>query len=106
MVVISDMGVSFINYTLQVGRVLHCATAEDATGGPLVVQEILITCRLGTRAYLGSGDTMVPKSQKKSSTKNLGVPFVAPKLANLIKVHDDMDSIPALVQWVKDPELL
>lgn len=71
MVVISDMGVSFINYTLQVGRVLHCATAEDATGGPLVIQEILITCRLGTRACLGSGDTMVPKSQKKEFNKKI-----------------------------------
>ena len=32
----------------------------------------------------------------------LGVPFVARRLMNPTKIHEDVDSIPGLSQWVKD----
>ena len=41
-----------------------CATAESIAVGPSVIQEILITCQVGSRGYLGAGDTTVHKSPK------------------------------------------
>ena len=34
-----------------------------------------------------------------------GVPFVARRLRNPTRIHEDVDSIPDLDQWVKDPAL-
>ena len=42
---------------------------------------------------------------KKKKKKNPGVPFVAQQLANPPRIHEDVGSIPALTQWVKDPAL-
>ena len=37
---------------------------------------------------------------------SLGVPVVAQQLTNPTSIHEDVDSIPVLTQWVKDPVLL
>ena len=34
-----------------------------------------------------------------------GVPFVTQQLTNPIRIHEDADSIPGLIQWIKDPAL-
>ena len=33
------------------------------------------------------------------------IPVVAQRVTNPITIHEDMDSIPGLTQWVKDPLL-
>ena len=35
-----------------------------------------------------------------------GVPIVAQQFKNPTSIHKDVDSIPGLTQWVKDPALL
>ena len=32
----------------------------------------------------------------------MGVPVVAHRVMNLISIHEDVDSLPGLAQWVKD----
>ena len=41
-----------------------------------------------------------PKQEKK-----IGVPTVAQQVKNLTSIHEDVESIPGLSQWVKDLEL-
>ena len=46
-------------------------------------------------------------SFKTSNSKEfLGVPVVAQQVKNLTGIHEDVDSIPRLTKWVKDPSLL
>ena len=37
---------------------------------------------------------------------NFGAPFIAQQLRNPIRIHEDVNLIPGLAQWVKDPALL
>ena len=41
-----------------------------------------------------------------SKTHRTGVPFVAQRLMNLTRIHEDVGLIPGLTQWVKDLALL
>ena len=41
-------------------------------------------------------------SQQESQKVHQGVPFIAQWLKNLTRIHEDVSSIPGLVQWVKD----
>ena len=45
---------------------------------------------------VGTADLKVPR---------YGVPFVAQWLRNPSRIHEDVGSIPGLVQWVQDPVL-
>ena len=42
----------------------------------------------------------------KDLKKEKGAPFVAPRLTNLTRMHEDADLIPGLTQWVEDSALL
>ena len=44
-------------------------------------------------------------SVPKNKTTALGVPFVTQWLTNPTSIHKDVDLIPGLAQWVKDPAL-
>ena len=60
------------------------------------------TPSLRTSIYLGCG----PKKKKKAKKKDyqvLGVPIVAQWVMNSTNIQEDVDSIPGLSKWVKDP---
>ena len=44
------------------------------------------------------------KQSQKFQTQS-GVAIVAQQHMNLTRIHEDMDSIPGLTKWVKDPAL-
>ena len=43
------------------------------------------------------------KNSARISNTFLGVPFVAQRLTNPTRIHEDAGLIPGLVQWVEDP---
>ena len=46
---------------------------------------------------------MRPLRLKEQS--DLGIPIVALQIKNLTSIHEDVDLIPGLAQWVKNPAL-
>ena len=45
------------------------------------------------------------KIKIKKKEMHVGVPIVVQRLTNSASTHEDVGSIPGLVQWVKDPVL-
>ena len=42
------------------------------------------------------------KEEKRKEKERKGVPFMAQRLTNPTRIHEDEDLIPGLTQWVKD----
>ena len=60
------------------------------------IREILRGCISSTRVgKVTQGKSMHTKAER-------GVPFMAQRLTNPASIHEDVDSIPGLAQWVKD----
>jgi len=81
----------------QKGDIRTCESWRTACGRPAVTNWCLADSPVSNSALW---------SATPGNSSSIGVPFVAQPLTNPTGIHEDVDLIPGLAQWVKDLALL